>query len=144
MTEAEIAAELGVSVDDVRAMRERGCPAQRAGKDWKYDLADVRDWLVLAATAARRAREGETPQAKIQQEEARRKAALADRYEHEVAVLRERYVLRSEVEEGQLRRIAAVRAALDALPDRLDGLTPDQRAQVAAECRRVCEEFASG
>jgi excisionase family DNA binding protein len=42
----EIAAHLGVSKDTVhRWIRTRGMPAHKVGRLWKFDVAEVNDWV---------------------------------------------------------------------------------------------------
>ena len=79
--------------------------------------------------------------AEIQLGEARRKTALASRYETELGALQGSLVSLEEVRTVFAEQVALVKAAFESLPDRIQGLTRDQ---IVEELDRVLHGFATG
>jgi len=143
MNTSEAAEALGVDQADLRRWRSKGCPVGKDGGRLSWSIDAVSVWIAGnlkshpdPAAGSPRARRGG-----VRAAEGRRKEALAARYEHDLAVLQERYIERTEVTEGNVRRVHALKRALLQLPHQLEGRTA---AQIETRLRDLLEEFARG
>jgi len=120
--------ELGVTYQTLWRYQKEGCPhVPMAGNQTFYDMDKVRAWMVANGYSGKVGRpEKGSPEAELDETkrkllEARLKKeeALAAKHNHQLAVAQGKVFAKDEIIEGQLKRIATVKAGLLALPGKL-------------------------
>lgn len=114
----ELIRRLGLGDGGLAWLREEGCPCRQEGRTVRWSEDDVRAWLVSRAQALGRAESSGEP---IKRAELSRKRALAERYELELEVLRERYMLRADARELFGRVSGLLKRQVPVLSRQLDG-----------------------
>lgn len=154
----EIAEVMGVTPSTIHKWRRNhGCPSIPVGKDFYFNPEKVRAWKAEHPELGA-APEGGRPSTLIDGQplnellgrvKIRKELALAARHEHNLELLRREVIPASEVREGNLRRIAEVRANLLALPGKLAGSLVglserEVYARLDEEVRAMLARFARG
>lgn len=155
VTRAQLLEELGITENTEWRYRKEGMPCiPMAGKDIFYNLDKVKTWMLANGKTGKQGRPNlsDDPElAKIKQDLAatklRKETVLCEKHEHLLDLAKGRVLKRDEVEAGMTARVAAVKAALMALPGKLAQRLAmrnavDVQVELEAEVRAVLEGFA--
>ncbi|WP_430430204.1 terminase small subunit [Oceanicaulis sp.] len=131
---AKVAEIFGVAVDTVSAWVKRGCPVLQIGRkgiQWKFNTADVSDWLVQDALRQATSPDGEDANAEainIAVEKARREQYEADLAELRLRKERGELIELETIMSAVRSEYAVVRTRFGSLPGRLAAQLDPERA----------------